>query len=103
MKKNRGRQGRQGRESIGMPTPADKVGALAASKLEAATILIEPRDAPVRMVRLDDIEVAPRRLRAIRPENVDELTESIQARGQLQPVVVRPRKGGGRRSPNWRL
>ena len=55
-------------------------------------------DAPVRMVRLGHIEVAPDRMRALRPEKIDEIAESIQARGRLlQPVVVRPRKGSGGR------
>src|SRR5215472_8523298 len=86
------------RERIGMPTAAEKAAAVATSKIEAATMLFEPADA-VRMVRLDDIEVAPDRTRALRPKKVDEIAESIGARGQLQPIVVRPRrpqKGGGR-------
>jgi ParB/RepB/Spo0J family partition protein len=91
------RKGQHRREPIGMPTEIEKAGAVATSKIEAATMLFESADAPVRMVRLDDIEVAPDRMRALRPEKVDEIAESIQARGRLlQPVVVRPRKGSGR-------
>ena len=37
------------------------------------------------------IVVAPNRMRALRPEKVAEIAESIQAQGLLQPIVVRPR------------
>ena len=40
------------------------------------------------------IAVPPERLRKLRPEVVDELAESIQRQGLLQPIVVR-RKGTG--------
>jgi N6-adenosine-specific RNA methylase IME4 len=35
------------------------------------------------------------RLRALRPEVVEQLEESMRARGLLQPIVVRPINGGG--------
>jgi ParB-like chromosome segregation protein Spo0J len=35
------------------------------------------------------------RLRALRPEVVAELATSMQDRGQLAPIIVRPREGGG--------
>jgi hypothetical protein len=34
------------------------------------------------------------RHRMLRPDNVDAIAESMNARGQLQPIVVRPRPGG---------
>jgi uncharacterized ParB-like nuclease family protein len=43
------------------------------------------------MIRLDDIVVSADRMRRLRPEKVDEFAESIAARGQLQPIIVRPR------------
>jgi ParB family chromosome partitioning protein len=43
----------------------------------------------------DDIYVLPDRMRKLRPEKVDELVESIGAQGQMQPIVVCPREGGG--------
>jgi uncharacterized ParB-like nuclease family protein len=44
-----------------------------------------------RTVRVCDIVVSPERMRALRPEKVAELAQSIQAQGLLQPVVLRPR------------
>ena len=44
-----------------------------------------------KMIRLDDIVVSADRMRQLRPEKVDEFAESIAARGQLQPIIVRPR------------
>jgi ParB family transcriptional regulator, chromosome partitioning protein len=44
-----------------------------------------------KMIRLDDITVPPDRMRQLRSEKVDEFAESIAARGQLQPIIVRPR------------
>src|SRR5215472_8877692 len=35
------------------------------------------------------------RLRALRPEVVAELATSMQDQGQLAPIIVRPREGGG--------
>jgi ParB-like chromosome segregation protein Spo0J len=44
------------------------------------------------LVRVSEIVVAPNRMRALRPEKVAEIAESIQAReGLLQPIVLRPR------------
>jgi ParB family transcriptional regulator, chromosome partitioning protein len=42
-------------------------------------------------VALGDIIVPPNRMRQLRPEVVDEIAESIAVRGQLQPIIVRPR------------
>jgi N6-adenosine-specific RNA methylase IME4/ParB-like chromosome segregation protein Spo0J len=50
---------------------------------------ISERDLP-----LASITVPRNRLRALRPETVDELTESIRARGLLQAIVVRPGSPG---------
>jgi hypothetical protein len=44
-----------------------------------------------RDIGVADIAVLPGRLRALRPEKVEELTESIRERGLLQAIVVRPR------------
>jgi ParB-like nuclease domain len=44
-----------------------------------------------RDIGVADIAVLPGRLRALRPEKVKELTESIRDRGLFQPIVVRPR------------
>ena len=87
------KRGQHRRKPIGMPTAAQKAGALAAEKKVADAILFEPRGATVRMIPLCHIEVAPKRMRALRPATVDEIAESIQARGGLlQPIVVRPRR-----------
>jgi len=48
-----------------------------------------------KTVKLSDITVPRERLRVLRPEKVDELTESIQTQGLLSPVVLRPRPRGG--------
>jgi N6-adenosine-specific RNA methylase IME4/ParB-like chromosome segregation protein Spo0J len=45
----------------------------------------------IKAVQVSNIVVAPNRMRALRPEMVAEIAESIQARGLLQPIVVRPR------------
>jgi len=45
--------------------------------------------AKTQMIKLRDIVVAPNRMRQLRPEKVDEVAESIAARGQLQPIIVR--------------
>jgi uncharacterized ParB-like nuclease family protein len=47
--------------------------------------------AKTQMIKLRDIVVPPNRMRQLRPEKVDEFAESIAARGQLQPIIVRPR------------
>ena len=44
-----------------------------------------------RDIGVGRIEVLPERLRALRPEKVEELAESIRERGLLQAIVVRPR------------
>jgi hypothetical protein len=46
------------------------------------------------MIGLRGISVQPDRMRSLRTELVDELAESIKERGQLQPIIVRPRKLG---------
>jgi N6-adenosine-specific RNA methylase IME4 len=44
------------------------------------------------LIKVSDVVVASKRMRALRPEKVAEIAESIQARGGLvQPIVVRPR------------
>ena len=47
-----------------------------------------------KMIRLADITVPPDRMRQLRPEKVDEFAESIAARGQLQPIIIRPQNSG---------
>jgi uncharacterized ParB-like nuclease family protein len=47
--------------------------------------------AKTQMIKLRDIVVPPNRMRQLRPEKVDEFAESIATRGQLQPIIVRPR------------
>jgi ParB/RepB/Spo0J family partition protein len=49
----------------------------------------------VQMIELSGIAVKPERMRPLRPELVDELAESINRQGLLQPIVVRPCKGAG--------
>jgi ParB/RepB/Spo0J family partition protein len=46
-------------------------------------------------ISLSGIAVRPDRMRRLRPEVVDELAESINTLGLLQPVVVRPGGNGG--------
>src|SRR5271170_5364113 len=48
----------------------------------------------VIQIAMSGIAVADR-LRAIRPDTVDALAQSMAEQGQLQPIVVRPRKDGG--------
>ena len=47
-----------------------------------------------KMIRLADITVPPDRMRQLHPEKVDEFAESIAARGQLQPIIIRPQDSG---------
>jgi ParB/RepB/Spo0J family partition protein len=47
------------------------------------------------MVTLSGIAVPPERLRAFRPDNVEAISESMNAQGQLQEVLLRHRPGGG--------
>ena len=44
-------------------------------------------------VGLGDIAVSPERLRALRPDRVAEIAESMQANGLLQPIVLRTGEG----------
>src|SRR3954470_16352006 len=46
-------------------------------------------------VRLPDIIVPPKRLRALRPGVVAQLADSMKAQGQLQPIVLRPSEASG--------
>jgi ParB-like chromosome segregation protein Spo0J len=48
----------------------------------------------VSSIELDDIVVGAR-LRQIIPQKVDDLAESIKARGLLQPIVIRPKTDAG--------
>jgi ParB-like chromosome segregation protein Spo0J len=49
----------------------------------------------VIQIAMSGIAVPPGRLRALRPEIVEQLAESMKKEGGLlQPIVVRPRKGG---------
>ena len=41
-------------------------------------------------VRLSDIIVPPKRLRALRSGVVAQLADSMMSQGQLQPIVLRP-------------
>jgi N6-adenosine-specific RNA methylase IME4 len=46
-------------------------------------------------IGLGSIHVRAERLRALRPDTVHELMESMAERGQLQPIVLRPRPSSG--------
>src|SRR3954451_3716026 len=46
-------------------------------------------------VGLGGIAINPERLRALRKDKVTELAESMQARGLLQPLVLRTGEGAG--------
>ena len=48
-----------------------------------------------RMIALGGIAVAKHRLRALREDTANALAQSMADRGQLQPIVVRPRNDGG--------
>jgi ParB/Sulfiredoxin domain len=48
-----------------------------------------------RLIALGDIAVAKHRLRALREDTANALTQSMADQGQLQPIVVRPREHGG--------
>ena len=48
-----------------------------------------------RTIATNGIAVATHRLRALHEENVSALAQSMADQGQLQPIVVRPRKDGG--------
>jgi ParB/RepB/Spo0J family partition protein len=49
----------------------------------------------VQQIVLGEINVRPGRLRALRPQVIDELATSMRERGQLQPIVVSPRPDTG--------
>lgn len=51
--------------------------------------------ARVEHVRLDDIVPGNNPRRYFDPQEMTELTESVRSKGVLQPVLVRPRAGGG--------
>jgi ParB family transcriptional regulator, chromosome partitioning protein len=48
-----------------------------------------------KAIALSDIAVAIHRLRALRPDKVDALAQSMTDQGLLQPIVVRSHEGGG--------
>jgi ParB family transcriptional regulator, chromosome partitioning protein len=48
-----------------------------------------------KTIAISGIAVAIHRLRALRPDKVDALAQSMTDQGLLQPIVVRPHKGGG--------
>jgi hypothetical protein len=49
----------------------------------------------VIQIAMSGIAVPPGRLRSLRPEIVEQLAESMKGEGGLlEPIVVRPRKGG---------
>jgi N6-adenosine-specific RNA methylase IME4/ParB-like chromosome segregation protein Spo0J len=48
-------------------------------------------DTPVTTIAVHSIVVPPERMRKLRDDVVDSLTESIAERGLLQPIIVRPR------------
>jgi ParB family chromosome partitioning protein len=47
-----------------------------------------------RLIALGDIAVAKHRLRGLRENTANALSQSMADQGQLQPIVVRPRKHG---------
>jgi hypothetical protein len=48
-----------------------------------------------KTIALSGLAVAIHRLRALQPDKVDALAQSMTDQGLLQPIVVRPHKGGG--------
>ena len=48
-----------------------------------------------KAIALSDIAVAIHRLRALRPDKVDALAQSMTDQCLLQPIVVRSHEGGG--------
>jgi protein gp37/ParB-like chromosome segregation protein Spo0J len=48
----------------------------------------------VQSINVAEIEVPDKRLRQLQPEKVDQIAESMRDAGQLQPIGVRPNKGG---------
>lgn len=57
---------------------------------------VSDSDTPVRMIPLTDIHPNPRNFYP-RVDNLDDLVESIQANGLLEPLTVVPDQGGGYR------
>jgi N6-adenosine-specific RNA methylase IME4 len=49
----------------------------------------------IQELGLGGINVAPDRIRKLRPEVVDALVESVHERGLINPITVRPRDGAG--------
>jgi hypothetical protein len=49
----------------------------------------------IKRIAVSGIAVAIQRLRALRPDTVNALTQSMADQGQLHPIVVRPCKQGG--------
>jgi ParB/RepB/Spo0J family partition protein len=54
-----------------------------------------PSPAKTINVGLGGIAIKPERLRALRPDRVAELAESMRLNGLLQPIVLRTSKGSG--------
>lgn len=50
---------------------------------------------PEKNIGLGGVNVRPGRLRALRPDVVAELVDSIRERGLINPITVRPRDSGG--------
>ena len=61
----------------------------------ASSTTVTQAPAQVREIGLSGIAVIPGRLRALRPEVVDELAESMRRQGLLQPILVRPSEATG--------
>lgn len=57
---------------------------------------VSDSDTPIRMIPLSDIHPNPRNFYP-KVENLDDLVESIQANGLLEPLTVVPDEGGGYR------
>ncbi|MEY2408742.1 MAG: ParB family transcriptional regulator, chromosome partitioning protein [Verrucomicrobiota bacterium] len=75
------------------PVPAPKATAATTTTVTAAALL-DPRDR-VQRVPLEKLHPCPFQPRkAFSPESLQELADSIQAQGIIQPLVVRPRADG---------
>ena len=55
---------------------------------------VSPAERAIADIRVHTIVVPSERMRQLRPELVAELAESIEVRGLLQPIVLRPRGAG---------
>jgi hypothetical protein len=78
------------------PVTATTVGGLRDSEQAGERLdpILTPADIRAQVERdigVGRIEVLPERLRALRPEKAEKLTESIRERGLLHATVVRPR------------